>query len=208
MIYEASRILDDGTFPMTLGLLYRYRNKALVVPNSILKDVYVNYLSADTGTLNVRGKFDRKGNIVITTKDRKLDYKVIHSLQELQDEGFLILNKNSVDLETSLRDYMLAVAEKSSISYVAYKFRKEEVKDTTGRPINEIIAQGYRGNRLDVMVGSYDILLKYPKGLILLTHYEQGKRALPYLPYISYQSALDLINMLGDTKFKGAVMLK
>jgi hypothetical protein len=107
-----------------------------------------------------------KAGININNADRisnKYDlYKNSKPIQKLSYEwlakqcGIFSFKKDTQGLTFSIIDYLDKHLKDYKIIYLSSD-EKTQITDTTDRSIRQIVEQGYRGNRLDIMVGNYSI---------------------------------------------------
>jgi hypothetical protein len=82
------------------------------------------------------------------------------------------------------RDYL----QKLSNIEVGYNVpdTTEFVQDFTNRTFQEILEQGYKGNRLDLLIKSkYNVCIKYPDGMMILGYFEDKT----YKEYTKYEGS-------------------
>jgi hypothetical protein len=79
--------------------------------------------------------------------------EIIKTIPQLQKLGIFILKYHPKGLNYAILDYLNHLFKDVPVKYVQYS--QDEITDTTGRSWVEIVEKGYRGNRLDLMVGEY-----------------------------------------------------
>jgi hypothetical protein len=106
---------------------------------------------------------------------RRNKYRVtyISDLKDLPKVNFFLLPKAD-NFNAAILDYLDKNIYIPKIIYDCAN--NEEIVDNTGRTLTEIWKQGYRGNRLDIMVDKYIIWFYISEtSRVCLAYFEQGK---------------------------------
>jgi hypothetical protein len=90
-----------------------------------------------------------------------IPYKKIFTFKQLADLHIKVLDYNSNGIDYAILKY-LQDTYTGTVQIVYDTFEKQTLLDKTDRSILEIWRNGYRGNRLDLMVGSYRVYMLFP----------------------------------------------
>jgi hypothetical protein len=135
-----------------VGFAYWFNNDVYVFIEEMYEKCKVNLNTKFT--LNCKMKGNR---LYIEDTDKKnYHYYRKFNKQIFKQLGFFIIPKTDQDIV----NYLLNYIQNNSKYEVLYRVdSRTRIVDNTGRSLVDIVEQGYIGNRLDVMVGDYYIIL-------------------------------------------------
>lgn len=155
-------IMRKGNKTDIVGYAYRGEHDIAVLGSEFLENIDISqqsgYVSNVLYTLDNNKDFKVNG---LTSNTLKVHYHYRYNKQTLKNLHILVLPYNPKGDFYSALNYLIKLIKQNNYSYyIAYRcVGYDEIVDTTGRTITEIIEQGYRGNRLDLMVNEYGIYL-------------------------------------------------
>jgi hypothetical protein len=187
--------------------MYECRKDAIVLGTD-----YVDNMDFVSTTGNLCGSF----GLITTSNEFKLDkgtedvlnsmHKQIHYYTKFNRATLTrlhiltlppIKDKSGIGLFFALLDYILDLNIDYKICYSAggYNPKANLIIDETNRDIKTVLVEGYRGNRLDLMVGSYNIALKTAYGTVDLMYHRNNTES-------SYVNCNNLLRFIGKVHNK------
>jgi hypothetical protein len=108
-------------------------------------------------------------------KGKNYHYYRKYNRQVLNKLGFLVLHKTYDSVTMQLLDYIEKKAKYEV--YLDYHINENNTTsiDIKNQTLIEILTKGYRGNRLDVMVGHYTIWLFVCNEMLMIAEHINGK---------------------------------
>jgi hypothetical protein len=95
----------------------------------------------------------------------------------LQSIGILFVTNINNNVSASILNYINSRNPKFKIQY---RCGDEVIDDKTDRTLGDVLNQGYRGNRLDVMIKSYDVYLIMGKMELEIARRQNNQLIFPY----------------------------
>jgi hypothetical protein len=191
-------LLDTNKYNLT-GYLYVREKEAYVIGKEFLeKATFLKESGNLSGkyyipTYDTRISLNSRVKEVLKTDGIKVHYYNKFNRQTLKNIGILVLPRTYQSLFLNLAKYIEDKHIEYTVSYTVYQKSSDTVIDKTNRSLVEILQQGYRGNRLDLMVNAtYNIELHINGLDIQLGVKEQGDE----IVYSHINYLLDLICVL------------
>jgi hypothetical protein len=216
MDYEYSEVsrLYNGMSTSTVGYVVHKPNQTVILTNEMYEKCQINIKPNGQA---LRGMLDRDCRYYLIDSEYFLKYGVFRPIktapnlyyyrkfdeQILRDLGFLVLPKT----ENSLSKVLLKYIDSRNINYrIEYTNIRtgESIIDTTNRPLIDILKDGYKGNRLDVMVSDYttDIVINDSHIPLTRRRYKQNKEC------INTKKLLQIISQIDNTYYIEVCLVK
>jgi hypothetical protein len=131
--------------------------------------------SYNTGLFDNKYKLSLAMEKQIKREGKTLTYYENFNKRTLKEMDILILPKNKYHFFGALLTYLDKVIKDKNLNYVVeYHTTQGSFTDNTNRSLLEIATQGYRGNRLDIMVGMYSTELYVEDEMFTMSTRQSG----------------------------------
>lgn len=174
-------LIIDAHTNKTVALMYEGFDEVKVLMKGYLdRALFSDKIGCLFGSYNT-GLFDNKYKLSlamekqIKREGKTLTYYENFNKRTLKEMDILILPKNKYHFFGALLTYLDKVIKDKNLNYVVeYHTTQGSFTDNTNRSLLEIATQGYRGNRLDIMVGMYSTELYVEDEMFTMSTRQSG----------------------------------